>query len=76
MMAGMKLPQKLRINSEINENNFGTGGVILDDNQISVVADDQLLLRQSENILSAPLSKVNTNLKMDQVTAPASQMVT
>lgn len=31
MLEGMKLPQKLRINSEINENNFGTG-VILDDN--------------------------------------------
>jgi len=31
MMAGMKLPHKLRINSEINENNVGTG-VILDDN--------------------------------------------
>ena len=32
IMAGMKLPQKIRINSEINENNFCTGGVILDDN--------------------------------------------
>jgi hypothetical protein len=31
IISGMKLPQKLRINSEINENNFGTG-VILDDN--------------------------------------------
>ena len=31
IISGMKLPQKLRINSEINENIFGTG-VILDDN--------------------------------------------
>jgi hypothetical protein len=31
IMAGIKLPHKHRINSEINENNFGTG-VILDDN--------------------------------------------